>query len=114
VLTHRTQFVDAKPSYSQSLMGAPALDGTSTPARDTVEALVWLPSAATVQITVGGTTTSFSAPAGVSAYTVPLKLGSVSAKIVRSGATAESVTSPYQVVSTPYVQDLQYYAVSSW
>lgn len=114
VLTHRTQFVDAKPSYSQSLMGAPALDGTSTAARDSVEALVWLPSAATVQITVGGTTTSFSAPAGVSAYTVPLKLGTVSAKIVRSGATAESLTSPHQVVSTPYVQDLQYYAASSW
>ncbi|WP_454602546.1 endo-1,3-alpha-glucanase family glycosylhydrolase [Microbacterium trichothecenolyticum] len=114
VLTHRTQFVSAKPSYPQSLMGAPALDGTSTPARDMVEALVWLPTPATVQITVGGTTTSFSAPAGVSAYTVPLKLGSVSAKIVRSGATAESVTSPYAVVSTPYVQDLQYYAVSSW
>ena len=114
VLTHRTQFANAKPSYAQSLMGAPALDGTSTAARDMVEALVWLPSAATVQITVGGTTTSFSAPAGVSAYTVPLKLGTVSAKIVRSGATVDSVTSPYTVVATPYVQDLQYYAASSW
>jgi hypothetical protein len=113
LLTHRTQFVNAKPSYSQSLMGAPALDGTSTPARDMVEALVWLPSPGTVQLTVGGTTTSFSAPAGVSAYTVPLQLGTVSAKIVRSGTTAKSLISPYTVVSTPYVQDLQYYAASS-
>jgi hypothetical protein len=114
VLTHRTQFVSARPSYPQSLMGAPALDGTSTPARDLVEAVVWLPSAATVQITVGGSTKSFSAPAGVSAFTVPLELGNVSAKIVRSGVTADSVASPYAVVSTPYVQDLQYYAASSW
>jgi len=115
LLTHRTQFVSAKPSYPQTkLMGAPALDGTSTPARDMVEALVFLPSPGTVQVTVGGTTTSFSAPAGISAYTVPLKVGTVSAKIVRSGSTAESLTSPYTVVSTPYVQDLQYYAASSW
>jgi hypothetical protein len=114
VLTHRTQFVNATPSYTHQVMGAPTLDGTATAARDMVEALVWLPSPATVQITVGGTTTSFSAPAGVSAYTVPLKLGSVSAKVVRSGATTESLTSPYTVVQTPYVQDLAYHAASSW
>lgn len=114
VLTHRTQFVDAKPSYSQTLMGAPTLDGTSTPARNTVEAVVWLKSAATVNITVGGKTTSVSAPAGVSAHTVPLGLGAVSASIVRSGSTTVSLTSPHAVVSKPYVQDLQYYAASSW
>ena len=114
VLTHRTQFVDAKPSSSQKLMGAPTLDGNSTPARDTVEALVWLTSAATVNITVGGKTTSVSAPAGLSAHTVPLGLGTVSASVERSGSRTVSVTSPHAVVSNPDVQDLQYVAASSW
>lgn len=114
VVTHRTQFTSAKPSYTHTLMGAPTLDGTSTPAREMVEAVVWLTAPATVQITVGGKTTTVSAPAGMSAHTVPLALGAVSAKVVRSGSTAVSITSPHAVVQTPYVQDLQYYAVSSW
>ncbi len=114
VLTHRTQFVDAKPTYRHNLMGEPNLGGNTTPARDSVEALVWLTAPATVEVTVGGKTTRFSAPAGMSAYTVPLALGNVSVKIVRGGSTVQSLTSPFKVIDRPYVQDLQYWAASSW
>ncbi|WP_336646048.1 endo-1,3-alpha-glucanase family glycosylhydrolase [Microbacterium sp. USHLN186] len=114
LLTHRTQFVNAKPTFSHKLMGAPTLDGTSTPARDTVEAVVWMKAAGTVRITVGGKTTTVSAPAGMSAHTVALGLGTVSASIERSGSVTAKLTSPYKVVSTPKVQDLQYYAASTW
>ncbi|MFJ4044379.1 glycoside hydrolase family 71 protein [Microbacterium sp. NPDC089987] len=114
VLTHRKQFVGAKPSLSHQLMGAPTLDGTSTPARDTVEAVVWLTSPATVKITVAGKTTTVAAPAGMSVHTVPLGIGAVSASVERSGAVTAKLASPYTVVQTPPVQDLQYYATSTW
>lgn len=114
VLTHRKHFVGAKPSLSHQLMGAPTLDGTSTPARDTVEAVVWLTSPATVKITVGGKTTTVAAPAGMSVHTVPLGIGTVSASVERSGTVTAKLASPYTVVQTPPVQDLQYYATSTW
>ncbi|WP_206674191.1 endo-1,3-alpha-glucanase family glycosylhydrolase [Pseudactinotalea suaedae] len=114
VLTHRTQFVDARPSFSHNLMGAPTLGGTSTAPRDTVEALVWLTAPATVEVTVGGTVTRFEAPAGVSAHTVPLELGTASVTVDRGGAEVAALVSPHEVVARPYVQDLQYWAASSW
>ena len=113
ILTHRIQFQNAVPSYNHQLM-APNLGGESFTPRDAVEALVWLESPATVEITAGGKTSSFQAPAGVSAFTAPLELGTISAKIIRNGVAVDSVVSPHQVISKPYTQDLQYYAVSTW
>ena len=113
IVTHRVQFHDAVPSYNHQLM-TPNLGSISFTPRDTVEALVWLTSPATVEITAGGKTTTFQAQAGVTAFTAPLQFGTISAKITRSGATVSSVVSPYQVVPKPYTQDLQYYAVSTW
>jgi len=115
VLTHRTQLVTAKPTYAQTkLMGNPTLDGTSTPARDSAEALVWLTAPGKVEITVAGQTKVFSAPAGLTSYDVPLKIGRVSAKVVRDGTTVQSLASPFAVVANPSVQDLQYWAASTW
>lgn len=82
-------------------------------ARNTVEALVFLTAAATVKINVNGSVTSFSAPAGINAYTAPLGTGTISAEIVRGGTTIASVVSPITVVSNPAVQDLQYYGTST-
>lgn len=114
VLTHRIHPLAARPSYSHTLMSTPTLGGTSVAARDAVEALVWLTAPAVVEVTVAGKTTRFDAPAGVSAFTVPPGVGTVSAKVVRSGQTAVSLTSPHEVVAKPYVQDLQYWAASTW
>ena len=110
-LTHRVHAASATPLISHKTV-TPTLSGSAGTARNTVEALVFLTKAATVRITVGGVTTNFSAPAGVSAFTVPLRVGSVQAKVIRGTTTVKTATSPFKVVSRPSVQDLQYYAVT--
>ncbi|WP_194420395.1 endo-1,3-alpha-glucanase family glycosylhydrolase [Microbacterium abyssi] len=110
-LTHRVQFASAVSSVEHEPI-QPSLSGSKGDVRDTAEALVFLTAPATVEITVGGSTTRFDAPAGVSAFTAPLKVGSVQAKIIRAGAAVRTADSPYEVVDTPKVQDLQYYAVT--
>lgn len=110
-LTHRTQFANATTTVKHTPI-LPTLSGSQNDVRDEVEALVFLTAPATVQITVGGSTSTFNAPAGVSAFTAPLKLGSVQAKVIRGGAAVKTADSPFTVVSTPNVQDLQYYAVT--
>ena len=109
-LTHRKQPWAAKPTFPQTLLMK--LRG-GTPARDKIEALTFLKAPGTVKITVGTTTVSCSVPAGPGLCTVPLRSGTVSAKVVRNGATTTSVTSPMKVTSSPYVQNLRYGAVSS-
>jgi hypothetical protein len=114
VVSHRIHLVGATTSYAHTLMTAPTLGGTSTAPRDAAEALVWLTRPATVEVTVGRSTTRFAAGAGVSAFTVPLQPGSVSVRVVRDSRTVLSLDSPHEVVRSPHVQDLQYYAASSW
>jgi hypothetical protein len=110
-LTHRTHKVAAKPSYPQTKLMA--LRSGSSPARDTVEALTFLKAPATVKVKVGSASYTCQADAGVDTCTVPLGPGTVSASVVRSGTTVTALTSPNKVVSTPYVQDLEYVASSS-
>lgn len=110
-LTHRIQPVAAQPSFAQTKLMK--LRGGSTAARDTVEVLTMLTAAGKVSVTIGGTTQSYDAAAGVSAKTFPLKAGTASATVTRSAATVAKVVSPYSITATPYVQDLHYRAVSS-
>src|SRR4051794_17457423 len=109
-LTHRKHAVAAKPTFAQTKL---MKHGGGAPARNTVEALTFSRAAGTVQITVGGTTTSCAVDAGVDTCTVPLRTGSVSAKLVRGGATVASLKSPFSVTSAPHVQDLEYVGSSS-
>lgn len=111
-VTHRIQPFAAKPVLASRLM-LPTLDGTAMAPRDTVEVLAMLRAPATVTLTVGGVKHTIDAPAGLSTATFPLRAGSVSATASRSGAPVVSVNSPFPIVSTPAVQDLQYYAASS-
>jgi len=90
---------------------------------DIVQALVFLTSTAgtVVRVTSGGVTTEFTPSTGNATFggtgvhllTVPLRTGTVSAEIVRSGATVARVDSPHTVTLTPLVQDMHYRAVSS-
>lgn len=110
-LTHRIQMYSASPSYPESSLMT--LRPGSSSARNKVEALVFLKSAATVTINSGGTISTFSGSAGINSFLADLHYGTISATVTRAGVTTASVTSPYKVVSTPYVQDLQYYAAAS-
>lgn len=106
-LTHRTQPWAARPIYPETELMTPR-DGS--PPRDTVEALVLLTAPASVRVTVGGATTTCALPAGVNVCVVPLRVGRVSASVVRGTGIVASVTSPFPVTDRPRVQDLQYVA----
>ncbi len=108
-LTHRIHPHGARATSGINGMSN-TLGGASTPPRDTVEALVLLTSPARVTVTSGGNTSMFEAPAGVTAFTVPLGSGVVSGTIVRDATVALSVVSPHIVTTTPVVQDFQYFA----
>ena len=112
-VTHRTQFVDAKQQLGTSLMRLMSSGTTSTKPRDTVEVQTFLTAAATVTVSIGSTTHTYSAPEGVYAKTFPLALGRVSVTASRSGARIATAVSQEPVVANPLVQDLQYVAVSS-
>ena len=109
-LTHRTQPAAATPTYAQTTLMS---NRGGSPTRDTVEALTFLTAPATVTVSVGAKAYRCSADAGIDTCTVPLGTGRVSVKVERSGATVTGTTSPHVVTATPYVQDLDYVAVSS-
>ena len=109
-VTHPTQAYATKPTYAHRLMVW--WQGGTTP-RNTVEVLTFLKSAATVKVNVGATVTTYTAPAGVSAKTLALTTGKVKATATRGTATVGIADSPFAVTSAPYVQDLEYFAVSS-
>jgi hypothetical protein len=111
-VTHRIQKWDAMPADGNKRMTSD-LGGSQVAPRDTAEALVMLTEPATVTLRSGANTVTRSLPAGLSAFTVPLDFGQVSAEVVRGGRTVASVVSDHTVVRTPATQDLQYYAAGS-
>lgn len=110
-VTHRTQPVDAEPTFDQSELMERRPGGS--PARDTVEALTFLTEPGTVEARVGDEIYRCEAEAGLDTCTVPLRTGRVRAHVVRDGETVATVTSPHEVTAEPYVQDLQYVGASS-
>ncbi len=110
-LTHRKQLRSAKVQYPQSKWMSNLKGGTA--GRDNVEALVFSQSAGTVSITTGGRTTSCAVDAGIDTCTVPAGNGAVSAKLVRGSTQVASLTSPYPVSASPYIQDFEYTGSSS-
>ena len=101
-VTHRGHLANVTPKYGNKT-SAPTLGGSTTPPRNTVEGLVFLTAPATLTLTSGGTSSAFAMPAGISAVTVPLKNGTVSAKITRGATEVANLTSPYKVTATPEV-----------
>lgn len=111
-VTSRTHPVAARPTFTTQTKLTVMRSGSITP-RDTVEALVFLTAPATIKVTVGSTVHTWEAPAGVSAKTFPLATGTVKASITRGGSTVGTAQLPKAVTSSPYVQDLTYYADGS-
>jgi hypothetical protein len=109
-VTHRVQSHSAIPTYNHRLMTW--WNGGTEP-RDTVEVLTFLNAPASVDVIVGGTTTTYVAPAGDFAMVVPLSTGGVQAIVSRGRATVGVVSSPFTVQTAPYVQDLEYFAASN-
>lgn len=112
-VTHRIQPHAAQPAYPQTKLMKVRATPPGTQPRDTVEVLSMLTQQSEVTVQVGGRPHTYTAPAGVSVRTFPLGPGTISASATRGGTAVAQVTSPYPVTAQPYVQDLQYYGVSS-
>lgn len=110
-LIHRTQPADAVAGFAQTVTMHPR--ASSPAAIDRVEVLAFLTSAATVTVTVGQHTYSWSAKAGISSKTFPLAVGEVAAAASRAGEPVAAVTSRLPVAAKPWVQNLDYVAVGS-
>jgi len=110
-LVYRNQLVSAVPVNRSA---APmTLRQWSSPARDTVEVLSFLTAPAVVKVTVGTTTTTCNAPAGMSSCIAPLKVGAVKTTVVRGATEVAKVSSHTSVTATPYNQNLEYLVDSS-
>jgi hypothetical protein len=109
-ISHRTQFVAARPTHQQELT---RLRDGSSPARDRVEVLAFLTQPASIRLIIGREAYVFDAPSGVNAFTAPLSAGMVSAELRRGDSTTLLVASPFVVRSDVAVQDLQYHFVST-
>lgn len=81
--------------------------------QDKVEVLTFLTAPASVTVTVGGVATTYSAPAGMFSSEVDARFGGVSVSVKRSGTEVASLISPYQIRSTVWQQDRQYFMSSS-
>lgn len=80
---------------------------------DTVEVLAFLTAPATLTIDAGGSVTTKSIAAGMSVTRVDLHPGVIQTWITRNSTTSARISSPFTVTTTPYVQDLNYYFLSS-
>lgn len=110
-LIYRSQPVSAVPLNSSS--SPMTLRGGSSLARDIVEVVTALTDAGTVDVTVGGTTTTCEVPAGIGTCVVPLEVGSVVATVTRGSTVAAHVSSHLDITATPYNQNLEYLVDSS-
>jgi hypothetical protein len=110
-LSNRGHFAANRPTFPQTKLMQLRPGGTA--ARDTVEALVFLTSPATVQVKVGTRTVVCKAPAGVSACKAPLGTGPISAMASRGSTVVASVKTARTATTRPYVQDLEYSFASS-
>jgi len=112
VVSHRVQQYGSRPTVQRTSMSSRLSRSTTRP-RDTVEVITLLQAPALVTVRVGLTSTTFDAPAGFAARTVPLVPGRVGAEATRNGQIVTVVNSPHRVRSTVERWDLQYYAHSS-
>ena len=115
ILSHRSNPKDSVPSGPQTVTMQHWVRGSGrSELRDTVEALTFLIAPAEVTITTAAGSTTYTAPAGMFARTVPLAVGAPPSVVVkRAGAIKTQVTSVVSVVASPYVDDKQYYWFSS-
>lgn len=111
-VTHRTHKWDADPTSGIKNM-RPILGASTVAPRDTAEALVFLTNPASVTLTSGSQTRTVTLPAGISTVLVPLGFGTTSSSINRGSQVVKSVISPYPVIESPIVQDMQYFAAGS-
>jgi len=108
-VSNRTQFVDARPVYPQTVLMHVA-PGTAPP-RNTIEVVTFATAPSEVTITAGTQHYSCRVPVGRGVCTFPLSLGAISAQMSRDGEVVAVAKSNADVTASPFVQDLAYRVV---
>lgn len=111
VLTSRTHTF-AAPTPQQTKRAA-LQAGSSQPAVDEVEAVVYATAAGTLSLSVGGQVSTHQVGAGENVIRVPLRNGPVDAVLYRHGDRVVEVDLGVEVTSTPSVQDLSYWGAAA-
>lgn len=113
-LSHRAHPLNATSLWQQSHTVKPvAVRPGSSPARDSIEALVYATAPGSVTVRAGSTSTTCQVPAGRSVCELPVALGQVSATVTRNNATVASLTSPLTITNRPAVRDFAYHFFTS-
>lgn len=108
MITYRTHAVAANARMASRNMSA-TLGGASTPPRDEIEVLTFLPTTERVSISVGSGSSSFSAPAGLSTHRVKLQPGRITVSLPDMSHSCKLHASD-DIIAKPSVQDLSYHA----
>ena len=112
-VSHRNQMASATITGGQTTLMTKRTGATRSAFREHVEILTFLVAPATVSVKVGGSTYSYTAPAGMYTQTYPMEAGEVSAKAVRNASEIARVNSPVVIKTTATNQDRQYALFSS-
>lgn len=112
-VSHRNQMSNTTVAGPQTSFMSHWVRNNRSAFQEKVEVVTFLTAPADVTVTVGGIATTYSAPAGKYAHEVDARYGSVTVDVKRSGSTVVSHASPYQIRSTVWQQDRQYFMSSS-
>lgn len=115
-LSHRAQVMPMVVTDGQSTTMAQWNRGTYTSTTvNIVETVAYLTAPATVNVTIGSTTTTYSGVTGENVFQTAIgsDRGTVSVTVVRAGTTVASITSPVALQSSRYKDEPTYYMFSS-
>lgn len=109
---HRKHSTAAAANLAKQTRPYGRVTGSDTAAND-VEVLAFATAASTLELTVGGKTTTQSVAAGMTSVRVPLAEGTPSFRLLRGGAAVATVMSGFPINNSITYQDLLYRSGSS-
>lgn len=117
ILSHRSRTIAPTITGGQTTRLTQKARGTQSSVTNNIEVLTFLPTATTVRVTIGGTVSTYTAPAGMGVRTYPvpgaLAANQIAAEVVRGTTVTTTVTSPVAIKSSAINDDYGYYRFSS-
>lgn len=116
-ISHRARTLGATITGGQTEFMSQWPRGNMSALGNDVEILTFMKSSATINVTIGGSNYSYTAPAGMHVQTYAISgavaANGISASSVRNSVTTASVISPVAVLSSAINDDYGYYRFSS-
>ncbi|UQA59809.1 glycoside hydrolase family 71 protein [Polyangium aurulentum] len=106
--SHRIHSTQAAPDLTKQTKPMEITAGQYSPAKDEVEVLAFLTAPGTLQIELGGKIEEQDAPAGITAFRVPLATGRPVFRLLRAGEAVIELQSDFDIRAPITFQDLAY------